>query len=615
MTEVNYFSLFLLISLLLIGIMASIELFSPNRVPWTEAFVDAVSPSFWINYNSRRSDIDDVKESADLIRDPRYFHDYADVQALGDSSDFCRMVAPKTDPTNLFFACALAGTEDQSSTSYRTQSQRPASGVPPFRVSYDDYMRDVNGDGRAEYCRILNTTATEKANTEITTALDYMKSKNKVTLSSDYLSFCATAGPIAFDTKETVDPDPPTDIVTLLTFYQGCAIWFRFHEDIKDTVGNATATLAGRMRVDETPRREKTEGIQFDGAQFIRLTDSPVLGIGAVVPLRSVRAFMVWVYFDEFTNNAHIFDFGNGAGKDNVFLGILKSGDPKTEGADTLGSSGSTCESQPSTVPACPSGAQPVYETTPKNWMETSAANVNDFVSGGFEISPRKLSPSSTSVTAQTGAMIAATTALDPALTPMATLLYEVWDKASRKLQIKVNGVIPLKKWTHIAVAATNSDAFRPSLGVYINGTKVLDKLDAFLPSTDFMTNCYLGKSNWVSTTSLYDNKDELFKGRMFDFRAYTGLVSARVINDSVDWGKIKLGLNTAKLSADARALASAAAIAARAGGRKAMETQLTTQTVAQLQALLTTRSGSPTALTEKAALVNALLTLAFPTQ
>ena len=129
------------------------------------------------------------------------------------------------------------------------------------------------------------------------------------------------------------------------------------------------------------------------------------------------------------------------------------------------------------------------------------------------------------------------------------------------------------------------------------------------------MTNCYLGKSNWVSTTSLYDNKDELFKGRMFDFRVYTGLVSARVITDSVDWGKIKLGLNTAKLSADARALASAAAIAARAGGRKAMETQLTTQTVAQLQALLTTRSGSPTALTEKAALVNALLTLAFPTQ
>ena len=592
MTAVNYFSLFLLGSLLLLGIVAAIELFSPNRVPWTEAFVNATSsPSFWINYNSRRSDIDDVKEDAGLIRDPRYFNDYADVQALGDSSDFCRMVAPKTDPTNFFFACALAGTENQSSTSYRTPSMRMSDPTAiPLRISYDDYMRDTTGSGRADYCRIL---------------------KDKT---GAYQPTCALALPTGFDSKETIDPTPPTDIAILLTFYQGCALWFRFHNDMLDTIGNATATLAGKIDIDETVKRETTQGIQFNGSQFIRLTDSPVLGIGAVVPLRSVRALMAWVYFDEFTNNAHIIDFGNGPGADNVFLGILKTGDPKTEGGDAVGAAGPTCESQPSTVPACPSGAQPVYETTPKNWMETSAANVNDFQSGGFEISPRRLSPSTTSVTAQTAAMVNATAALDPALTPMATLLYEVWDKGSRKLQLKVNAVIPLKKWTHIAVAATNSDAFRPSLGVYVNGTKVLDKVDGFLPSTDFMTNCYLGKSNWASTTSLYDNKDELFKGRMFDVRAYTGLVSPRMISDSVDWGKLKLGLNEAKLKADARTLADTKAIAARAGGRKAMETELGALTVDKLTSLLTTRSGTATSLTDKAALVNALLSLAFPT-
>ena len=57
--------------------------------------------------------------------------------------------------------------------------------------------------------------------------------------------------------------------------------------------------------------------------------------LGFMVPLRAIRAVMMWVRFDEFTNNAKIFDFGNGKGKDNFFLGILGKGDPDV-GADSL---------------------------------------------------------------------------------------------------------------------------------------------------------------------------------------------------------------------------------------------------------------------------------------
>ena len=44
-----------------------------------------------------------------------------------------------------------------------------------------------------------------------------------------------------------------------------------------------------------------------------------------------MKAISFWVKFDEFTNNAHIIDFGNGAGIDNVFIGS-KAGKSNTTG-------------------------------------------------------------------------------------------------------------------------------------------------------------------------------------------------------------------------------------------------------------------------------------------
>jgi hypothetical protein len=111
-------------------------------------------------------------------------------------------------------------------------------------------------------------------------------------------------------------------------------------------------------------------------------------------------------------------------------------------------------------------------------------------------------------------------------------------------MRIKVNNSIPLNKWVHITVTATNNDAFRPNMAVYIDGKKVLEKESGFLPSTGSMTNCYLGKSNWSNGVSQYENRDELFKGRIFDFRAYKTSLSEQLIQESYDWGKGKLGLS-----------------------------------------------------------------------
>jgi hypothetical protein len=517
------FSIVLLLCLVLLGIVIITELFAPDLMK--EGFANLPRTTYWATFAAPRSDIGPFgptggpsQEDSSYIRDPRYFADYTDVSRIGASYDFCRMIAPADDPKNYFFACALAGTEGLDSTKFRTMSTKDG-----FRISYDDYMRDVNGDGRNDYCRIL-------------------KWKD-----GSYEPVCQRATDIGFDSKETVDSDPPEDIVTLLTFYQQCGLWLRFMSDMKDTMDAIKVKTSGGLTIDETPKRDSTEGLQFNGIdQFLRVYDSSDLSLGINVPLRSIRAWMVWVYFDEFTNNAKIFDFGNGKAKDNVFLGILGKGDPPigddgrenpfafgkrdpgTEGGAELRPM--LCGTEDSTVPTGPSGAQPVKEMSPQHLLQTTDANVDEYTCSGFEEFPRRLGPSvvGTTLNKKTG---------------RASLLYEVWDKQARKMRIKVNNSIPLGKWTHITITATNNDAFRPNISVYVNAKLVLQKENGFLPSTGSMTNCYLGKSNWSNGVSQYENRDELFKGRLFDFRAYKTALSTQLIEESYDWGKAKLAL------------------------------------------------------------------------
>ena len=41
------------------------------------------------------------------------------------------------------------------------------------------------------------------------------------------------------------------------------------------------------------------------------------------------------------------------------------------------------------------------------------------------------------------------------------------------------------------------------------------------------------------------DNRDELFAGRMFDFRGYNQSMSEQKIKDTYEWGQHLLGLST----------------------------------------------------------------------
>jgi hypothetical protein len=461
----------------------------------TEGFTSLVSvgdSSFWQKWMPRRGDVglDPTGEPDGYIRDIRYFAGYTDVQRLGQNHDFCRMVMPPSGKKDdMFFACALGGTEGLSSVKYRTVSV--ADG---FELSRDDYM---NGG----YCRILKR-------------------------GDEFQAMCNPIGDTSFR-DVMVDPTPPKDIITLLSFYQGIVFWLRFKDDMLDYAKNLTTSVAGGIEIDEVPQ-DTTQGLEFNGVdQFLRLGDGPNMEFGDIVQLRYLRATCFWVYFDEFTNNAKIFDFGNGSNADNVFIGIVGRGNQGTQ-QDTLDK---LCVDEAlKTVPNAPSGAQCTDEVSPQVAFATSRDNIETYDCPDPDLFGRIVEPLDKKVAKKHDATTA-------------DLLYEIFEGKMRKVHVQVKNVFPLRKWTHIIVTATNNSAFSSGLKIYANGKLVHTEESAFLPQTNYTNTNYIGKSNWLSVTSPYDNADELFKGKLGVVCIYNRALSNAELVQNYNYFKTRFGL------------------------------------------------------------------------
>ena len=190
------------------------------------------------------------------------------------------------------------------------------------------------------------------------------------------------------------------------------------------------------------------------------------------------------------------------------------------------------CGNQQNTLPDFPqhNGPLPCKETSPQNLMLIKA-NVNEYECKLFDTVPDHIMyDESKSKKASANAT-------------RATLLYEVWDSKQRKMRIKVNSVIPLKKWCHIAITANSTDSLRPDIVIYINGTQVYVEPSGHLPQAKTTSNNYIGKSNWSNATSQYELKDELLNGKIFDFRMYNTPMSETKIKKSIAWGTNLLGI------------------------------------------------------------------------
>jgi hypothetical protein len=277
---------------------------------------------------------------------------------------------------------------------------------------------------------------------------------------------------------------------------------------------------AGAINIAEDPNPAVTNGLSFNGIdQYLRIADAPDLTLGRKINMRSVRAFSLWVYFDSFTNNAHLFDFGDGAGNNNTVLSILGKGDEVASGDELR---------QDAVLPDYPSGPHPCAETTPQQLMLLKA-NVNEYECAIFD--------RESTLKAKTEKK------KDMRAPTKATLLYEVWDAKQRAMRCKLNAAIPLKKWTHIVITAITTDSFRPDIAFFINGEQEFVQPSGYLPQSQSTTNNYIGKSNWANATSQYELKDELFNGKIFDFRMYNNMMSEKKIRHTIAWGKDKLGI------------------------------------------------------------------------
>jgi hypothetical protein len=395
-----------------------------------------------------------------------------------------------------------------------------------FKMSRDDYMRDTDGNGKSDYCAVIKVPG------------------------RGWEARCYRALESGFDTRTTVDTSPPDDIKEMLYFYEGILFWFRFIDDMKDYGEVLDLYTAGGLKIDETEvkplpsqllegsttssledRIQKTKGLQFDGInQFLRLGDGPDLGFGHKISLPTMRAVCFWVKFEEFTNNAHIVDFGNGAGQDNYFIGIIGKGD--TDMGDSAELRPVGCASDAGMVlPTGPSGAQPVPTMTPQELMKTTDANVNEYTRNNWKIDSAK--PPKNALNASKRS---------PGAAPKtATLLFEVWNGKQRLQHIKVQKAIKLKTWTHVCITTATGDGVRPAIQIWVDGSMMAEDPNGYLPQTSFTTNNYLGKSNWINETSKYENKAELFKGSLFDVRAYNQGMPADKIKKTIAWGRKRL--------------------------------------------------------------------------
>jgi hypothetical protein len=516
MTDINTL-LIGLVCLVLIGTVLY-EMFKDQQ-QHVEGFSDSLN--YFSTYYPKRKDVlpGQTVEDGGWVRDLRYKEQYVDVQKIGMTSDLCRVVMKPDDPGSMIMACALAGTDGTPSRNYKTKSK-----VEGFIFGRDDYFKDAaTNNGRTDYCRIVKIAGPP---------------------SDAWISRCVGAGLTSFNAQEFKDSTPPQHILDILWFYEGIMLWYRFKDDIVDYAQNTRVGLAGGITIDEDPTRLRTEGLQINhvpqmlldspGAaeQFIRIGETKDLEFETDVELRELRTFSTWVFFDMFTNNAHIFDFGNGSGRDNVYLGIEGTGNDTAP----INSKPKSLTLQAAEDDVVCNRTAP-REISPQQYMKMTEANVELYDCPGPE-----------PVDNATGKIDGAKSS-EPEAEPAksqpkrANLLFEIWDTSQRKMRLRVIDAVQEQKWHHITLTTT-STAFRPSWQVYVDGKLIFTHDDGHLPQVNYTSKNYIGRSNWEDAPGQGEFKDERFRGSLFDFRMYRIPMSIVKIQKTMEWGAAQLGLD-----------------------------------------------------------------------
>jgi hypothetical protein len=98
-------------------------------------------------------------------------------------------------------------------------------------------------------------------------------------------------------------------------------------------------------------------------------------------------------------------------------------------------------------------------------------------------------------------------------------------------------------------------DIVRPTWHIYVNGKRVYEHLDGFMPQKSLLMKNYIGRSNWEEGTAKLQDRDQRFRGSLFDFRLYRTPMAKSKVAATYNWGVEKLDLTrtseTAKRGAE----------------------------------------------------------------
>ena len=378
-------------------------------------------------------------EESGYVRDIRYAESYTDVQGNGVASDFCRAVYKKGDPTSLHIACALATREHMDTMEYQSPTVHDG-----FRFSRDDYWRDVNGDGRMDYCRILRDENT-----------------------GGFVSTCAIATSDRIGPREERDIEPPAIIRQLLEAYEDCLVWFRFQDDALDSAGNAVLEYHGRPEVPSLIHPLKTRGVQFNRlyqgvpekvaspTDYFVWGEKGTLHLDQDIPASQIRAITFWVWIDSFTNTTRIMECSNPSSKtvkDLVWIGVESTGR--------------------NLLPALPNKvSEPALEL-----------RADEIYRLGQQVEPLRILDRRHLEQANVNQH-----------QNQSTWVFEMWDEEQPIMRLTAPHTARAGQWQHIAITTTDSTSWWPTWEFYINGVKHAEKADGRLIPALFLTQNKLG--------------------------------------------------------------------------------------------------------------------------
>lgn len=370
-------------------------------------------------------------EETGYVRDIRYAETYTDVQGHGVAADFCRAVYKKGDPTSLHIACALATREHMDTMEYKSPSLKDG-----FRFSRDDYWRDVNGDGRMDYCRILRDENT-----------------------GGFVSTCAMATADQIGPREERDTEPPASIRQLLEAYEDCLTWFRFQDDAVDSVNSAVLEYHGRPEIPSLIHPLKTRGIQFNRlsaetpavgppTDYFAWGERGTLHLDQDIAPSQIRAITFWVWLDAFTNQTRVMECCNPTSKtvkDLVWIGV-----------ETIGKY---------LPPALPTN---VYDPA----LELRADEIYRL---GQQVEPVRV-PDRRQFQEEQSSWV-----------------FEIWDEEQPILRLSAPHTARTGKWQHVAIMTTDSTSWWPTWQIWIDGEKKAEKKDGRLIPALYLTQNKLG--------------------------------------------------------------------------------------------------------------------------